>query len=319
MNPVYDMIIIGSGPAGLAAGIYAKRAELSVLVIEKSPVSGGQIINTYEVDNYPGIPGVGGFDLGMKMREHCEGLGVPFVNAEVKEFSVTDEWDGGIPLKRIVTEDSAQYLARTVVIAAGAKNRMLGVPGEKELTGRGVSYCATCDGAFFRNKVTAVIGGGDVAVEDAIFLSRLCRKVYVIHRRDEFRAARVLSSRLLAAENVEVLWNTVAEEICGEGQVTGLWIADVKTGERSKIAVDGVFVAVGTVPESGLYRDSVQTDRGGYLIADETGTTSAPGVYAAGDIRTKQLRQVVTAASDGANCVYSAEKYLNENRAAQRS
>ena len=297
MNPVYDMIIIGSGPAGLAAGIYAKRAELSVLVLEKSPVSGGQIINTYEVDNYPGIPGVNGFDLGMKMWEHCE-----------------DKMEGEIPLKRIVTEDLTQYEARTVIIAAGARNRTLGVPGEKELTGRGVSYCATCDGAFFRNKVTAVIGGGDVAVEDALFLARICRKVYVIHRREEFRAARVLCSRLLAMENVEVIWDTVVEEICGEGQVTGLKLANVRTEERSEIEVDGVFIAVGTVPESDLYRDSVQTDQGGYLIADETGRTSAPGVYAAGDIRTKQLRQVITAASDGANSVFTAEKYLNEHR-----
>ena len=314
MNPVYDMIIIGSGPAGLAAGIYAKRAELSVLVLEKSLVSGGQIINTYEVDNYPGIPGVNGFDLGMKMREHCETLQVPFVNAEVKEFSVTDKMEGEIPLKRIVTEDLTQYEARTVIIAAGARNRTLAVPGEPEFSGRGVSYCATCDGAFFRNRVTAVVGGGDVAVEDALFLARLCRKVYVIHRRKEFRAARVLCSRLLAMENVEVIWDTVVEEICGEGQVTGLKLANVRTEERSEIEIDGVFIAVGTVPESDLYKGSVQTDQGGYLIADETGRTSAPGVYAAGDIRTKQLRQVITAASDGANSVFTAEKYLNEHR-----
>ncbi|MBO5199179.1 MAG: thioredoxin-disulfide reductase [Lachnospiraceae bacterium] len=313
MTQVYDMIVIGSGPAGLAAGIYAKRAELSLLVFEKEPMSGGQIVNTYEVDNYPGLPGMNGFELGMKLREHCEKLSVEFVNAVVKEFAVTDQMDGKIALKKVVTEDGTEYLARTVVAASGAKNRLLGVPGEKEFTGKGVSYCATCDGAFFRKKTVAVVGGGDVAVEDAIFLARLCGKVFVIHRRDEFRAAKVLSSTLLALENVEVLWDSVVDEVVGDEQVKALKISNKKTGESKEIAVDGVFIAVGTMPVSELFRGKVDMDEGGYLIADESGKTSVPGVYAAGDLRTKQLRQVVTAAADGANAVFSAEKYLALN------
>lgn len=311
MEQVYDMVIIGSGPAGLAAGIYAKRAELSLVVIEKSPVSGGQIINTYEVDNYPGMPEINGFDLGMKMREHCEKLGVEFVNTEVKEFSVLSAEEGQIPLKKIVTEELTEYYAKTVILATGAKNRLLGVSGEKEFTGRGVSYCATCDGAFFRNKVTAVVGGGDVAVEDAIFLARICKKVYVIHRRNEFRAAKVLTTNLLSMKNVEVVWDSVVDEIVGDEQVRELKLTNVKTKENTSIAVDGVFIAVGTVPVSEIYKEAVGTDSAGYIIADETGTTDVPGIFAAGDIRTKQLRQVVTAASDGANAVYSAERYLN--------
>ncbi len=300
---MYDVIIIGSGPAGLAAAIYAQRAKLEMLIIEENYISGGQVVNTYEVDNYPGLPGINGMDLGMKMREHAEKMGAQFARAKVVEIQA----EGDVKYVRTETET---YETKTVIFAAGAKHRTLDIPGEKEFTGMGVSYCATCDGAFFRNKVTAVIGGGDVAVEDAIFLARLCKKVYVIHRRDELRAAKILQDNLLALDNVEMVWDSVAEEIRGEGVVKELAVKNVKTGETKNLAVDGVFVAVGILPNSELLKDQVKTDRGGYLEAGEDGVTSIPGVFAAGDVRTKQLRQIITAASDGANCVTSVQEYL---------
>lgn len=300
---MYDVIIIGSGPAGLAAAIYAQRAKLEMMIIEENYISGGQVVNTYEVDNYPGLPGINGMDLGMKMREHAEKMGAQFVRAKVVEIQA----EGNV--KIVKTEDEA-YETKTVIYAAGAKHRTLDIPGEKEFTGMGVSYCATCDGAFFRNKVTAVIGGGDVAVEDAIFLARLCKKVYVVHRRDELRAAKILQDNLLSLDNVEMVWDSVAEEIRGEGLVKELAVKNVKTGEKRTLDVDGVFVAVGILPNSELLKDQVKTDKAGYLEAGENGATSIPGVFAAGDVRTKQLRQIITAASDGANCVTSVQEYL---------
>lgn len=300
---MYDVIIIGSGPAGLAAAIYAQRAKLEMIIIEENYISGGQVVNTYEVDNYPGLPGINGMDLGMKMREHAEKMGAQFVRAKVVEIQAEGD------IKVVKTEDET-YEAKTVIFAAGAKHRTLDIPGEKEFTGMGVSYCATCDGAFFRNKVTAVIGGGDVAVEDAIFLARLCKKVYVVHRRDELRAAKILQDNLLSLDNVEMVWDSVAEEIRGEGLVKELSVKNVKTGEQRTLDVDGVFVAVGILPNSELLKDQVRTDKGGYLEAGEDGVTSIPGVFAAGDVRTKQLRQIITAASDGANCITSVQEYL---------
>lgn len=302
----YDLIIIGSGPAGLAAAIYAARAELNFIIVEKEPMSGGQIINTYEVDNYPGLPGMSGFDLGMKFREHSDKLGARHVMKEIKEFKLEGE------TKVVTFADGTQAEAKAVIIATGAKNRKLGAKGEEELTGMGVSYCATCDGAFFRNRTTAVIGGGDVAVEDAIFLARMCKEVYVIHRRDEFRAAKTLSTKLKSLENVTILWNQVVEEIKGSDVVSGISVKNVVTGETDTIAADGVFIAVGTTPNTALFQDVVACDAAGYIIADETGKTNIPGVFAAGDVRTKQLRQVITAASDGANAITSVERYLIE-------
>ena len=300
---VYDILILGSGPAGLAAAIYAKRAELSVLVIEKNFMSGGQILNTYEVDNYPGLPGISGFDMGTKFREHADKLGAEFVTDTVTGADLTGE------IKKIQGEEGA-YEGRTVILATGAHHRTLGIPGEAMLTGAGVSYCATCDGAFFRKKTTAVIGGGDVALEDAIYLARLCEKVYVIHRRDEFRGAKSLQTTLLAMENVEVIWDTVPEEVIGTSRVEALKLRNKKTEEIRELPVDGVFVAVGIEPESAVFAGGPAMDEHGYIIAGEDGVTSIPGVFAAGDIRTKPLRQIVTAAADGANCVTSAEKYL---------
>lgn len=298
-----QLIILGSGPAGLAAAIYAKRAELDVLVIEKNFVSGGQVLNTYEVDNYPGMPGINGFDMGMKFREHADRLEVPFASDEITKIEKTE--DGYV---LIGGEDT--YEATALIVATGATHRKLGLDREEELTGRGVSYCATCDGAFFRGKDTVVVGGGDVAVEDAIFLARLCRKVYVVHRRDELRAAKSLQARLLSLNNVEMVWDSVAKEITGEDMVDGLVVTNVKTGEDRRLEVDGVFVAVGILPNTELTRELADHDQGGYLVAGEDGVTSTPGLFAAGDLRTKPLRQIVTAVSDGANCVTSVERYL---------
>lgn len=308
MDKLYDLIIIGSGPAGLAAGIYAERARLDSLVIEKEYVSGGQVVNTYEVDNYPGLPGINGFDMGMKFREHADKLGVNFVTDKVECMERLEE--GAQTVNRVVCENET-YAAKAVIIATGAVHRKLGVPGEEELAGMGVSYCATCDGAFFRNKDVAVVGGGDVALEDAIFLARACRKVYLIHRRDELRGAKSLQEKLMGLENVEILWDTVVTEIKGQGQVNAVALQNKKTGQISELELQGVFIAVGITPNSQIFEGLVEMDHG-YIKADETGTTSVPGIFAAGDVRTKALRQIVTAVSDGANAVASAEKYLTE-------
>lgn len=301
MDNIRDVIIIGEGPAGLSAAIYAKRAELNTLVIERYG-AGGQILNTYEVDNYPGLPGISGFDLGTKMSEHADKFSVDRINAEVLSMSLTGD------IKVIVT-DSGEYRAKSVIIATGNSPRKLEVPGEEELVGCGVSYCATCDGAFFKNRVTAVVGGGDVAVEDAIFLARGCQKVYVIHRRDELRAAKILQSALFELDNVEMVWDSVVTSIEGEDNVTGLQIKNVKSGEDKLIEVSGVFIATGNTPNL-PDTDELQKDAAGYIVADETCVTNIPGVFAAGDIRTKRLRQVSTAVADGANAVYSVQEYL---------
>lgn len=304
MDKIYDVVIIGSGPAGLSAAVYAQRAKLDTLIIEKEMVSGGQVLTTYEVDNYPGLPGINGFDLGMKFRGHADDLGAEFVTDEVVRIEIDDS------SKRVVCGENT-YVTKTVVVASGATHRKLGVVGEDELTGMGVSYCATCDGAFFKNKVTAVVGGGDVALEDAIFLARMCKKVYLIHRRDQLRGAGSLQEKLFSLENVEVLWDTVVEEIQGVDKVERLKLSNKKTGETSSPEVDGVFVAVGITPNSQEFVGILEMDQG-YIVAGEEGLTSVPGIFAAGDVRTKQLRQIVTAVSDGANAITSVERYLTE-------
>ena len=311
MAVIYDLVILGSGPAGLGAAIYAQRAELKTLVIEKEMVSGGQVLTTYEVDNYAGLPGIGGFDLGMKFREHADNLGAEFAEDVVIRVEDAEETADGISLKKVVGEN-ASYLTKTVIIATGATHRKLGVPGEEEMVGMGVSYCATCDGAFFKNKKTAVIGGGDVAIEDAIFLGRICEKVYLIHRRDELRGAKSLQKKLMAMENVEILWDTVVDSINGTMKVESLSLTNKKSGEKSEIAVDGAFIAVGITPNTAEFAGLVEMDNGGYIVAGEDGKTSVPGIFAAGDARTKNLRQIITAVADGANCVTSVERYLNE-------
>lgn len=309
MSEKKQVIILGSGPAGLTAAIYAKRAELDVLVIEKNAMSGGQIVNTYEVDNYPGLPGINGFDMGMKFREHAEKLGAAFDNDEISRVEQLPE--GGYRL----IGASASYECDVLILATGASHRKLGIAREDDLVGRGISYCATCDGAFFRKKDVVVVGGGDVAVEDAIYLARLCRKVYVVHRRDELRAAKSLQAQLFAMDNVEMVWDSVSKEIVGEDRVTGLTVTNVKTGEERTLEVSGIFIAVGITPDSGLVKKLVSCDPAGYVVAGEEGVTSAPGLFVAGDVRAKALRQVVTAVADGANCVTSAERYLAEQHA----
>ncbi len=306
ISHIYDLIIIGSGPAGLAAAVYAQRACLDTLVIEQSTVSGGQILNTYEVDNYPGYPGISGYELGMKLREHADKLGAQF-----KEDTVLKIEDKGPKEAKMVIGMNETYEARTLILATGAAHKKLGIPGETKLAGAGVSYCATCDGAFFRNRTVAVIGGGDVAVEDAVFLSRMCSKVYLIHRRGELRAAKSLQNQLFSKENVEILWNMQAQAIEGDGTVERLILLENGTEEKKEISVQGVFIAVGIQPETKAFEGIVDMEQG-YIKAGEEGITSAPGIFAAGDARTKKLRQIVTAAADGANAVTSAEQYLSD-------
>ena len=302
---MYDLIIIGSGPAGLSAAIYGKRAGLNLLVVEKAPMSGGQVLNTYEVDNYPGMPGINGFDLGMQFRAHADKLAVEF-----REGCVTSIENQGD--KKLVTVEGELLESKTVILASGAEHAHLNVPGEEKLSGRGVSYCATCDGAFFRGRTVAVAGGGDVALEDAIYLAGICEKVYLIHRRDELRGAQVLQLELKALPNVEFLYSHIVTEIQGENEVENLRIKNLKTEEEFDLVVEGIFVAVGIRPDSTLIKDMVDCDEGGYVLAGEDCSTNVPGLYVAGDIRKKPIRQIVTAAADGANAAVSAGNYVNK-------
>ena len=302
-----DTLIIGSGPAGLSAAIYAKRAGLSLAVVEKNAVSGGQILNTWEVDNYPGLPGINGFDLGMKFREHADKLAIDFIEGEA--VSLTP----GSDTHRVKLDNGEEYEAKTVIIATGAVHAALGVPGEDTFMGKGVSYCATCDGGFFNGKETAVIGGGDVAVEDAIYLSRICSKVALIHRRDELRASNILKEELLNTPNITVYWNSIVKEIRGEAAVSSLLLENVVTKETSELSTAAAFIAVGIRPDTAIVRDIVKCDEGGYVIAGEDCETSVPGIYVAGDARKKRLRQVVTAAADGANAATAAADHINRH------
>ena len=299
-----DLIIIGSGPAGLSAAVYGKRAGLDLLVMEMAPMSGGQVLNTYEVDNYLGMPGINGFDMGMQFREHVDKLSVEFVDAEVTSLEVRDT----CKCIRLHTTEG-EFDARTIILATGAGHAHLGVPGEEAFSGKGVSYCATCDGAFYRGKTVAVVGGGDVALEDAIYLSRFCEKVYLIHRRDEFRGARILQEELLSKENVEILYSHTVQEIVGDDQVTGVMLKDVKADKERHLPLDGVFIAIGIIPNTGLVESLVECDKG-YVIAGEDCVTSMQGIFVAGDARKKPLRQIITAVADGANAVASISAYL---------
>ncbi len=299
---MYDLIIIGAGPAGMSAAIYAMRARLNTLVIEQAGV-GGQVLSTYEVDNYPGLPGISGFDLSDQMSAHARKLGAKIISEVVSQVIWTKE-------QKSVQTENGSYDTKTLLIATGAHHAMLGLPSEEKLSGMGVSYCATCDGAFYRNREVAVVGGGDVALEDAIFLARGCKKVYVIHRRDEFRGAKVLQEALRALPNVEVIWNSVVKEILGEEEVEGIEIEDVRSTEQRKLDIDGIFIAVGIHPQTDLFRQVAECDKLGYLIAGEDGRTSTPGIFVAGDARTKPLRQIVTAVADGANAITSIQEYL---------
>lgn len=303
---IYDVLIIGAGPAGMGAAIYGARAGMKLAVIDRSPVSGGQVLTTYEVDNYLGLPGVSGSEISERFREHVDKLEVPFITAEIQ--SVEDKGE-----TKLVHTDEGDYEAKALILATGASHAMLGVAGEMKLSGMGVSYCATCDGAFFKKRVVAVVGGGDVAVEDAIFLAGLCQKVYVIHRRDTLRAADSLQKKLLALPNVEVLWNSEVKEIQGEDFVESLVVYQNQTKEETQLSVDGVFIAVGIIPNTEIYRNLVAMDEKGYIIADETCATSTPGIFAAGDIRKKPLRQIITAVADGANAISAVQTYFLAN------
>ena len=305
MEEIYDLAILGAGPAGICAAIYATRGKLNTLWLEKKFVQGGQIVDTYEVDNYPGLPGITGLDLGETMVNHAVKLGIK----PKREPVLSIEEENGL---KVIRTKKNRYMAKAVILACGAAHRQLGIPGEEELSGMGVSYCATCDGAFFQDGTVAVVGGGNVAVEDAILLSRTCKKVYLVHRRDELRADKVLQDKLFKCANVEMVWDSVPTVIEGTDKVEDIKVHNVKTDEGKTIAVDGVFIAVGILPNTEKFKGLVDLDESGYIIAGEDGVTSTPGIFAAGDIRTKNLRQVVTAVADGANAVASVQRYLIE-------
>lgn len=300
----YEVIIIGGGPAGLSAGLYTSRAGLSSLLIERG-IFGGQMVNATLVENYPGFPeGISGAELGSLMHQQAIRYGLEVVTAEVTGLAP------GQPYNASTTEGT--FEAAAIIIAAGSEYRKLGVAGEEKLLGRGVSYCATCDGFLFRDKEVAVIGGGDTAITDALELSRHTKKVYVIHRRDQLRAGRVLQERAFAHPKLEFIWNTVVEEVLGDRLLEGLELRNVKTGQESNLKVDGLFVAVGLMPNSQCFRSIVEVDDVGYIIVDDSMSTSAPGVFAAGDIRRDSARQIAAAVGDGATAALSAFRYLQE-------
>lgn len=302
---VYDMIIVGGGPGGYTSALYAARAGFNVLVLEKFS-AGGQMALTHQIDNYPGFEdGIDGFSLADKMKKQAERFGARSENAEVIKVNLT------VNPKEIETAKGT-FLSKTVLLASGANPRELGVDKETELIGRGVAYCASCDGMFYRGKTVVVVGGGNTAAADAILLSRIAKKVIIVHRRDTLKATRIYHEPLMNAENVEFKWDSTVTELLHEDKITGVKIKNVKTGEESIIDCDGVFVSVGRKPATDFLGSQLDLDESGYIIADETTKTSIPGVYAVGDIRTKQLRQVVTAVSDGAMAVHSAEEYLAE-------
>ena len=296
----YDVGIIGSGPAGLSAAIYAKRANLSAVVIEKEYEGTGQIAESGQVDNYLGLPGISGYDLGEQFREHAVKLGVSFLEQEVTEIKKEDS-----AVFTIIFEDGSSVEAKTVIYAAGATPRRANIPGEQEYSGKGVSYCAICDGSFYRGKKVAVLGGGDTALDDAVYLADLAEQVYVIHRRKEFRGVATTVEKLRKKENVTFVLEHQVKEITGAEKVNGVVMED-----GTAIAVDGVFVAYGSVPQTNLVKELVILDAAGYVKAEETGETSLAGLYVAGDARTKKLRQVVTAVSDGANAATAVVEYL---------
>ncbi len=296
----YDVGIIGSGPAGLSAAIYAKRANLSAVVIEKEYEGTGQIAESGQVDNYLGLPGISGYDLGEQFREHAVKLGVSFLEQEVTEIKKEDS-----AVFTIIFEDGSSVETKTVIYAAGATPRRANIPGEQEYLGKGVSYCAICDGSFYRGKKVAVLGGGDTALDDAVYLADLAEQVYVIHRRKEFRGAATTVEKLRKKENVTFVLEHQVKEITGAEKVNGVVLEN-----GTAIAVDGVFVAYGSVPQTNLVKELVILDAAGYVKAEETGETSLAGLYVAGDVRTKKLRQVVTAVSDGANVATAVVEYL---------
>lgn len=304
MESKVDVLVIGSGPAGLSAAIYAKRSKLSVVVVEKEYEGTGQIAQSERVDNYLGIPGIEGYELGERFLEHARSLGVEVTEADVIHLEQTTdgEWKVGF-------EEGGSVVARSVIYAAGASPRRLDVPGEERFLGKGVLFCAVCDGAFYKDKTVAVIGGGDTALDDALYLSRIGRKVYLLHRRDRFRGSAQTEELVRDTSNIELVLNASVAEICGEQKVKEIVLQDGK-----RIPVDGVFLAIGQEPQTKLLEKFTRIDAHGYVIAGEDGKTDSPGLFVAGDVREKPLRQVVTAVSDGANAAYSAYNYLVETQ-----
>lgn len=299
---MYDTVIIGSGPAGLSAAVYAMRAQLKAVVIEREYMGTGQIAVSERVDNYLGLYGESGFDLGEKFRSHAVSLGVEFIENEVSKIVPEDDF------YNIAFTDNKIIKAKTIIYAAGANPRRLDVKGESEFTGKGVSYCAVCDGAFYKDKTVAVVGGGDTALQDALLLSKIAKTVYLVHRRDEFRANKSLQKAVTETPNIKLVLNSVVKEIIGDKKVSAVKM--LNNGNEELLNVDGIFTAVGTVPNSSLLNGIAELDDNGYVVANEDGITSSKGIFAAGDVRTKKLRQVVSAVSDGANCVQSVEEYL---------
>lgn len=297
-----DIIIVGGGPAGLVSALYAGRAQLDALMIEKQ-FQGGQMVTTNEVENYPGFVDITGSDLANIMYEHAKKFGGTMEYKEVLDIQV----DGDI--KKVIT-DTETYESKVVILSMGAKPRKLGLEREDELGGRGISYCATCDGGFFRNKIVSVVGGGDTAVEDALHLSRIAEKVYLISRGDTLTANKVAQDKLFKTDNVEIVWDSIVTKLYGENKLEQIQVKNNKTNEIVELEMNGLFVAVGSKPSTELVKDLVELDKNGYIIADESCKTSVDGIFAIGDIRTKSVRQVLTAAADGAVSIYEAEKYL---------
>lgn len=304
MSKVYDILIIGGGPAGYTAALYGARSGFSTAVLEKlSP--GGQMATTSDVENYPGFPGVvDGFELGERMQEGAEKAGAETIYADVTRLDLLAD-------PKVAETSEGTFLGKTVILATGAHPRKLGIPQEEALVNRGVAYCATCDGSFYKDKIVVVNGGGNTAVGDAMYLAKLAKKVYLVHRRDTLRATPIYLQRLEDA-GVEIIWNSVVTGLQADKKLTAVELKDVKTGETRVLAADGLFVAIGQLPESSLAAGQVAADQAGYIIAGEDTKTSVPGVFAAGDVRTKAVRQIITAAADGAVAVHFAEEYLNE-------
>ena len=303
MKNHYDVIVIGGGPAGYTAALYTARAGLSTLVIEKL-YAGGQMTQTNQIDNYPGFPqGIDGITLGMQMQEGAQRFGAQTVNTLVASVELEGK------LKKVHT-GKGSFTAGVVIVATGAGHKHLGVEMEQELTGKGVAYCAACDGMFYRGKTVAVVGGGNSAAADALVLSRIARKVYLIHRRDSLRATKIYHEALERAENVEIKWDSQVQQLLHGEKLTGVKLKNLRTGEEETLDLDGLFISVGTTPETGLFRQQLALDEAGYIIADESTRTNIDGVYAVGDVRTKAVRQIITAAADGAVAAHYAEQYL---------
>ena len=307
MSQIYDVIVIGGGPGGYTAALYAARAGLDTLVLEKLS-AGGQMALTDVIDNYPGYEeGIDGFTLGEKMQQQAQRFGAKTEYAQVERADLTAS-------PKVLETSEGTFYARTVILATGANPRELGLAGEEALVGRGVAYCAACDGMRYKGKTVAVVGGGNSAAGDALLLSRIAERVVLVHRRDQLRATKIYHEPLIQAENVEFRWNSTVSALLHESRLTGLRLKDVNTGAERDLACDGVFISVGRAPATELFQGELALDKSGYIIADESTRTSIPGVFAVGDVRTKALRQVVTAVSDGAVAVHYAEEYLAENR-----